>query len=132
MGSTMEDTTRNVIIGSVLAGAFAVAGIYLNQTAFFEKPVPAVEPTAADCPRVPAVSLEAPTKEGYVWVPVDFDFVGDQFVRIAGHWERKRANPTAYSKGHWEVSDGRCEWVRGAFVGDSRSVSGTITVRDHR
>src|SRR5262245_11785220 len=128
----MEVTTRNVTIGGVLTGAFAIAGIYLDQSGLFEKSAPPVELTVADCPAIPPVSSEAPTIKGYVWIPEDFDFVNGQFVRIAGHWEHKRANPTDYYKGHWELSDGRCEWVRGAFAGESRSVSGTIAVRDHQ
>src|SRR5262245_13861997 len=102
----MEVTTRNVIIGGVLTGAFAIAGIYLNQSGFFERPAPPVELTVADCPAIPPVSSEALTKKGYVWIPEDFNFVNGEFVRIAGHWERKRANPADYYKGHWELSDG--------------------------
>jgi hypothetical protein len=85
--------------------------------------------TADQCPRIPPVNADTSqpgrTPAGsdpatVVWVPLDYDYVGDgKFRTITGYWMRKQKGRTeTYIRGHWDVADGQCAWVTGQFAQD--------------
>ena len=76
-----------------------------------------VTPTVA-CPEIPPVQrINVTQPEGMVWVQADWDWVGDQFEPMPGHWEKERTDYGNYIPGHWDTSNGNCAWIPGAFEG---------------
>jgi len=46
-----------------------------------------------------------------VWIPGEWEWRGDHYVRIQGHWERPTSR--VWVEGHWRETRGGYAWVRG-------------------
>ena len=69
-------------------------------------------------------------KDKMVWIQEEWNWDGGKFVLTPGHWEKERADYGAYIPGHWDINNGNCIWIRGAFEGQTQN--STIITTDHR
>jgi hypothetical protein len=54
-------------------------------------------------------------RAGYVWVRGHWEWRGDQWFWVDGHWDRARTGYT-YMEGHWEQRGNRWHWVEGRWA----------------
>ena len=56
----------------------------------------------------------APPFPGAIWIPGEWEWRGDHYVRINGHWERP--SNRVWVEGHWREVPGGYTWVRGHWA----------------
>lgn len=96
---------RNVLIGSLVAGAFFAA--------------PAVARADVDVylsfgPPAPRYEVIPPPRVGYVWVPGYWDYRNRNHYWVAGTWQRARPG-YYYQQPNWVQSGGRWHLNRGGW-----------------
>jgi hypothetical protein len=68
-----------------------------------------------EAPPPPKAEAAPGQKAGYVWVTGRWNWKGDKYEWVPGHWERTRANKK-WREGRWEKRGDRWAYVDGAWV----------------
>lgn len=81
----------------------------------------------------PARRAENPgARAGYVWVTGRWNWKGNKWVWMAGHWERARTG-YRWAPGRWQLRGGVYVWVEGSWqAAPAGGGGGGVVVRDHR